>query len=332
MRRPSILDPLLGALGARDPMFEGGFGDARALDGRLATVGEPIAREMNVGPSIRRGGTVVRDVTFSSPWASELPSLVGTAHVRWLTAASPPRQRAVRSAVIVLAASREEGFRVREWMWGSLAARHGVDVVLLENAFYGARRAPGQRSASLATVADQLRMNLATIAEVGTLIAWLEREGHDRLAVAGFSMGGAIAALVGALVRRPIAVVPAAAGLSPAPIYTVGLLSKSVAWPALAREASGDARAELGAMLETASLGRLAPPVVRDAAIVLGCTRDGFVSRAETEALARHWSAELRWIPGGHVSGLALGARAMRRATLDALGRLPAPQWAFANT
>ncbi|MFO0674187.1 MAG: alpha/beta hydrolase family protein, partial [Polyangiaceae bacterium] len=90
--------------------------------------------------------------------------------------------------------------------------------------------------------------------------------------------------------------------------------------------------AELGAMLETASLGRLAPPVVRDAAIVLGCTRDGFVSRAETEALARHWSAELRWIPGGHVSGLALGARAMRRATLDALGRLPAPQWAFANT
>lgn len=325
MRR-SVLDPIAGALGARDPMFTAGFGDPGALAGRLERawpLRDAADTEIAIQGTRRRGDLDVHDATFPSPCSDDLPVGAGTARLRWLA----PARATTGRAIVVLAASREEGFAWRERIWGPLAREQGVDVLLLENPYYGARRAPGQRSASLATVADQLRMNLATIGEVAWLLRWLGRARPDaRVAVTGFSMGGAIAALVGALVRedRPFAVVPVAAGLSPAPIYTVGLLARSVAWSALAREAGGteNARRTLAELLDHASLGRLPSPVSSDAAIVVGCTRDGFVPRVETEALARHWRAELRWIEGGHVSGLALGARVMRRAVTDALARL----------
>ncbi|MBK6694195.1 MAG: alpha/beta hydrolase family protein [Myxococcales bacterium] len=322
-----LIDELVARLGARDPMFTCGWGDRQALEA-IVTGGLFVADDA-AAPAVKRtpaqsrfAGARALDLAFPSP-ATSLPPEVSTATVRHL---EPLRPREERAAVVVLAASREEGYGLREAIWSKLATDEGVDVFLLENAYYGSRRARGQRSASLPTVVDQLRMNLATLAEVDALLRHFARERFSRTAVTGFSMGGAMAALAGALLRRSFAVVPMAATIRPATIYTEGLLSRSVAFEAL--DVDGrvvDARGRLAEVLDVADLSRLAAPVCRAATVVVGCTVDGFVAREGTVALAEHWGAELRWVRGGHVSALFSGRRAMRRAVLDAIERLPTP-------
>ncbi|WP_375759814.1 alpha/beta hydrolase family protein [Corallococcus exercitus] len=90
-----------------------------------------------------------RDGTFTSPLPHLTPP-VQTAHVRWLSA---ERTRG-RAACVVLAASREEGFALRERLYTPLV-REGIDLFLLENPYYGVRRPPGQKGGALRTVSDR---------------------------------------------------------------------------------------------------------------------------------------------------------------------------------
>ncbi len=309
-----MLDRLIARLGARDPMFVSGWGDESAL-AALAEGG--LRPDPAPGPlSIEVLGTVggARELAFESPvpW---LPREVARGRARHLPARG-------RDALIVLASSREEGYSLREAVWAPLATGESVDVFLLENAYYGTRRASGQRSASLPTVLDQMRMNVATLVEVDALVRRLTTDGFARVCVTGYSMGGAMAALAGSLVRRPIAALPMAATLTPATIYTEGLLSRSVAFHALGPTAD-EGRRRLADLFATADMSRFPPPLARDAAIVVGARADGFVAPEGTTRLARHWGAELRWVRGGHASALFTARRAMRRAALDALARLP---------
>lgn len=311
---------LLARLGARDPMFTEGWGDRADLEalvrgGLAAPRGEAVTLE-DERPAARARARRAVDRAFDSPAEAWLPREVARARVRHY-----PTRNTSRGALVVLAASREEGYDLREAIWAPLAERERVDVFLLENAYYGARRARGQRSASLPTVLDQLRMSVATVAEVDGLVRRLELDGFGRVGVTGYSMGGAIAALAGALVRRPFAVVPMAATLRPSTIYTEGLLSRSVAFDAL-DPSPAEGRRRLAELFGVADMSRFPPPVAVEASVLVGARSDGFVSREGTLGLARHWGAELRWIRGGHVSALFSGRRAMRRAALDALERL----------
>ncbi len=305
-------------------MFAGGFGDRafvdRVIEQGLKPLAFPIEIETRPAPSAIRG-LVARELTFASPRSDlALPPGASTARVLHLSAGATGT---TRSAAVVLAGSREEGYRLRQSIWSPLA-RDGVDVLLLENPYYGTRRARGQRSASLDTVADQLRMNVATVAEAAALVEWLAAGGCERIAVTGYSMGGAMAALTGTFVRRAIAVVPIAAGLSPAPIYTEGLLSRSVDFDAIGRDCGGveHARDALAAVFDAASLAKAAPPVATEAAIVVACRRDGYVFAEQSEALAARWNCELRFVDAGHVSAIFTGRGAMRGAVRDALAAL----------
>lgn|GEM_PF-4517251 len=75
---------------------------------------------------------MARDGTFTSPLTLLEPA-AQTAHVRWLSG------RSVRGheACGVLAASREEGFALRERL-DAPRVREGIGLLLLENPYYGA--------------------------------------------------------------------------------------------------------------------------------------------------------------------------------------------------
>ena len=63
--------------------------------------------------------------------------------------------------------------------------------------------------------------------------------------------------------------------------------------------------------------------VMGEAALVVGCLADGYVSADNTRALHAHWpGSTLRWLKAGHVSALFLRRRELRRAVADAFGAL----------
>jgi hypothetical protein len=114
--------------------------------------------------------------------------------------------------------------------------------------------------------------------------------------------------------------------------------------------------------LSSLSRRRFPPPPRRDAAIIVGAEADAYVSKSAVEELARHWGAasaasaageggeegpgppggprsevkgggaEVRWVPGGHVSAFLSQGEAFRGALRDAMERLalPAPAAAVA--
>ncbi len=216
----------------------------------------------------------------------------------------------------MLAASRDEGYWIRERVFGSLTAR-SIDLYLIENPYYGLRR--DGRGPSDVTVSDHGLMALAMVLEARALLVYL-RARYSKLGIVGYSMGGHMAAITAAVTPLPVACAALATGASASAIYTRGLLSWSVDFNALGGEA---ARERLRELFDTADLAGFRPPVGVDAAVVSGCTRDGYVLQSETERLHRHWKgSSLRWIEAGHFSALLTQRRALCDCVEEAVGKL----------
>ncbi len=303
----------------RQPFFARGWGDAEIVEGarieRLLEI-EPEPAAVVWGAERRRGVLRVRDGEFESPEV-RLPPCARRARVRLL---SPPA--GARAACLLLAATGDQGFAMRTHFAAPLV-RDGVAALLLENPLYGARRLPGERGVPL-RVSDLVLMAAATLREARALAAML-RAGGRRVAVSGYSMGGQMAAVVGATLPFPLAVVPLAPSDSPAAVFTEGMLSRHPRWAALARGGATPERArrDLREFLSRFAVTRLPPPREPRAAIVVATRRDGVVPPEEQRRIAEHWGCELRWLPDGHVSAFLRRGPEMRRAIADALARLP---------
>jgi pimeloyl-ACP methyl ester carboxylesterase len=321
--RPQLIDRVLAVTDHRKPrFFAGGFGDRAALAAALQRFAEPApspAITIAWGPAVVGRHATERDGSFESPAASELPTEAKRAIVRGIF----PKHGATGRAVVWLAATNDEGWTMRRNVALPLA-REGITSLLLENPYYGARRPHGQRRADLATVVDQATMNGATILEARALLDGLARD-HAKLVVAGFSMGGQMAALVATSHSGPLGTVAIAAGETAVPIFLEGVLSRAVHWDVLAREAGSldRARAQLAAVFEAASLGKRPPPSKPEAALIVAGERDGYVSADSVERLHAHWpGSELRWLPAGHASSYLFHKEAWRQAVRDSFRRL----------
>ncbi|WP_248345727.1 alpha/beta fold hydrolase [Anaeromyxobacter paludicola] len=280
----------------------------------LATAAPP---EVGWRPARRVGELTVQDGVFESP-ERRLPARVREARVRRLARAGEPP----RAALVLLASSGDQGYLVRTELVRPLLSR-GVAVFLLENAYYGGRRPAGQGGYEARTVCDLSLMGLATVKEAKALLALARRE-CERTCVAGYSMGGNMTAVVAATVPFAVAAVPMAPSASPAPVFTEGALR---VWPdlralAVERDDEEAARERLRAWLARFDATLLPIPRAPGAAIVVGTRHDGFVPPREMERLAAHWRCELRWLEAGHASGYLFYRDELRRAILDALGRL----------
>lgn len=314
------LDRVFEVLLSRPHIFADGWGAEDVLR-RVREEVEPFAERTPIAPRFEAARTLdgveLLPGRFVSPAAGDaLPPEAHTAHVLWIR----PSGSACAPTWVVLAASGEQGFGRRTRLLLPLVRAHGHAALLVENPYYGRRRPRGQRGAKVRTVADQFVMNATTIREGLALLDWLRREGHPHVGVSGYSMGGHMAAYVACHDRGPLAVVPAATGLSAEPIYTQGALQRSVAWHRLGDRAQ--AERELGALLRriTETLPELGP---ESPAILVAARRDGFVFPEQVERLAARWPhAELRWVEGGHVTALVRRAEVIRAAMRDAMARL----------
>jgi hypothetical protein len=311
------LDTLVAWLSRYSKLFSQGWGD----ESLLAHLSRDVSQ---VDPSVPihvrwtsergRNGSIVSDGIFESPFRG-LPPQVGTVHVRaW-------KRPAHQAACVILAASRDEGYAVRERVFGSLVERD-IDLYFVESPFYGRRRTAAGPAAI--TVSDQGLMALSLVWEASALLRHLGRT-YERIAISGYSMGGHMAAITAAVSPFPVACAALATGASASSIYTRGLLSWSVDVNALggAHIHKAIVKERLHHAFEAADVTCYPLPQRPDAAVIAGCTRDGYVLRTETERLHRHWrGSTLRWIPAGHFSALVTQRRSLCNCIESAMARL----------
>ena len=299
-------------------LYADGFGED--LDARVEAVrdyrGPAPTVDIAWGSARTLLGVRVRRGTFRSPAAAYLPRESRDAVVeQWLPAGA-------RAQCLILATTAEE-FLVRRRPLAAWLARHRIGSVLLENPFYGERRPAGQRGPALRTVATQFAMNLATVEEAASLLRTLHLDGWE-VGATGYSQGGVMSAFGAAVSDFPVAVVPRGAARAAAPIFTEGVLTRAIRWRTLAREAGsrGAAEARFREALEPVRVDRYPAPHDPSRAILVASRHDGFIPPEEAEALHAHWpGSELRWVEGGHLTGLVLHHQVHRRALLDAFGR-----------
>jgi len=304
-------------LSARSKLFSGGWGDevllARVTDLRAYIDAAPQPAINWYSSGLRRELHVL-DGSFVSP-LDLLPEQTAVAHVRaW-------KREGNDTACILLAASRDEGYKVRERIFGSLVQR-GLDLYLLENAYYGLRRTDGGQS--LRTVSDHILMIAATLCESRALLMYLKHS-YPKLVVAGYSMGGHVAALAAARSPEPVGCAALATGASGAAVYTRGLLQWSVDFRNLPPESPGDrkARERMQQLFLSADITQHPAPLRVDAAVIAGCKRDAYVLQSETERLHSHWrGSTLRWLDTGHFSAPLTSRRALCDCVAEAAEKL----------
>ena len=304
-------------LSARSKLFSSGWGDEQLL-ARIADLRAHIDAvslpAINWYSSARRRDLHVLDGCFVSP-LDLLPKQTAVAHVRaWEHPGND-------TACVILAASRDEGYKVRERVFGSLV-RRGLNLYLLENAYYGLRRT--ESGPSLRTVSDHILMTAATLCESRALLVYLKRS-YPKLVVAGYSMGGHVAALSAAISPDPVGCAALATGASAAAVYTRGLLQWSVDFSNLPPESPGSskARERIRQLFLPADISEHPAPLRVDAAVIAGCKRDAYILQSETERLHAHWKGStLRWLDTGHFSAPLTSRRSLCDCVAEAAGRL----------
>jgi len=315
--RVHALDFVIALLSRSSKMFSRGWGDEVFLAGLPSAVSHtnPLeAISLAWHGANQQNEIIRRDGTFPSP-LMDLPAESRTVHLRaWLREGN-------QSACVILAGSHDEGYAVRERVFGTLSSR-GIDLYILQNPYYGRRRIPGGLAAI--QVSDQAMMALGMVLEARALLGWL-RPRYARLAVAGYSMGGHMAAITAAVTPFPVACAPLATGASASSIYTRGLMSWCVDFDELGggRAQRTAAQARLHGFFNAADITNYPSPARADAAVILGCTRDGYIQRSETERLHRHWpGSALRWLTAGHFSALLTSRRVLCDCVAEAIAKL----------
>jgi pimeloyl-ACP methyl ester carboxylesterase len=169
---------------------------------------------------------------------------------------------------------------------------------MLENPYYGTRRA--WADPPIRTVADFAVMGRGAVQEGRALLDHFAEE-YD-VGVTGYSMGGNIAALIGALKEQPVAIAGLAASHSPGPVWLDGIITNMVDWDALGGRANGNEE-RLRHELSGASVLAVPPHPHTAHAVIVGARSDGYIPPSAVEDLHAHWpGSELRWLPGGHAT------------------------------
>ena len=312
-----------------------GLGDREMIDGICALAAQlrpetPIPRiriqwedQKEIGAGIVRKRGFFRTPLDEFP----LPAQCQLVPVEMLLPAKQPAGQ-LPPCYLHLASLGESGFQLRRRVALPLI-REGFGALFMETAFHGQRKPRKQFQGCVRRLSDLFVMTLSTFLEGRACLEWLHAQGHPRLGVAGYSMGGFLSAGIAALTPHPLAVVCGAAGNCASRTFTDKELDlrRLFDWKAMQSclEEGQDAAAYFAARLREIRLDKMPCPVLPAAAIVMGAQHDCVVPQSEVLALHDHWKgSELRWISTGHVLGLLLHWEEMRQAIRDAFSRLDA--------
>eukprot|EP00667_Euglena_gracilis_P016052 EG_transcript_16737 len=319
--------------------FPQGFGDIRlllacraeveaALEGRAALAAVAPARVAGAAPLDvgRRGRFPLEVYRFEAPLGRFLPpeSGAGTAHVLL-----PPAGQPVLGAAVVLAATGDQGFSFRKALVARPLAQRGIAAVLLENPIYGRRRPKGQVAFYPADVSTYLRATLAGMWEAHSWARWATERWQRPCVVTGMSYGAAQAlgaAVLGARAGVSTQRIGAVAylGSESASVLVSGFLRGDVDVDALGKDAAAvvehfpewkglSALETVQRALQASGLTSLRPEAASapPAVWLVNAAHDKFVRPEEARhlqaCLARvPGEAAVRWVPGGHLSSIAL--------------------------
>jgi len=147
--------------------------------------------------------------------------------------------------------------------------------------------------------------------EGGGVMGWVGAEGYEA-GIPGYSMGAQMTILVGGSLPWPVSMVPLIPAVTPATVFTEGLLRVTPDWRALAD------RQRFRELLLQLSVLRLPPPLAPERTLLVGATHDAIVPARDVHRIAAHWpQTPVRWLPAGHVSAYLWHRPAMRRAIWD---------------
>jgi len=300
-------------------VFWDGWGDPDVLDWYASIVREPpeiSPVDLIAGETRPVEGLIETDLTFESP-ALHLTEASHPGRARMIS----PDPRPDRICLL-MAAWNEHGYGARSKLAHMLAAGR-IATVMIENPFYGDRRTDPSDDRPLATVSDFAIMGRAAVVEGMTLLSHFHREGYTT-GVSGYSMGGNIAAFIGALVEFPTAIAAIAASHSPAPPFLHGVMRGSIAWDALGGDDPATEQ-RLRAFFESTTVLDHEPAPHTAAAVLVGGTIDGFVPTSAVQALHRHWpGSRMEWVRSGHATLLWRHKERMAEAVIDSFRRLDA--------
>ena len=279
----------------RKRVFRRGWGDPVALEEYLAeaAVAAPLPDlPVEEGQERTRDGLVGRALAFESP-GRFLPPACVRARARLVGPAGGAER-----AVVLMASWNDHGYEGRRRLAADLAAR-GIASAMLEQPFYGERRADPADEQPITSVADFMWMGRSAVLEGRVLADWLRRRGY-RVGVTGYSMGGNLAGFLAATMPFPVAAALLAAPFSPGPPFLHGILRHTIDWEAIGGD-TPEVRQRLSEILHSASILRFPAPPHTRAAVLVAATRDGYVPTASTQAVHRHWpGSSLEWVNAGH--------------------------------
>ncbi len=322
----SLLDRLYARYSNRPLFFRQGWGDMgflKALSPDWLQERAQAKISISWDREERADGIRIRQGRFASPFeARGFPPESGTAYVEMIL---PIDGNGRPPVCLHLAATGDEGFERRRKALALPLAKRGIGSLILENPYYGKRRPPGQHSKMLRCVSDLILMGSAALTEGSTLLAWLRREGYTKMGVSGISMGGHMAALVGALSPGPVAIAPCIAPHSPSAVFLEGILSRYCAWDALNHEHEGpdEAREFMTELLNIMDIRRYPPPQAPAAAVLVAARNDAYIPPESAAKLHRHWpGSSLRWLEGGHVGAFLFHREIFVETIVQAFDRL----------
>lgn len=324
----NILDNVISTLLKRISLFDDGWGNRNLLERIHKTSRLFLSKELSLEITWNReyalGSARIRSGKFSSlpqEWKIPIPEECRQGYLELIL---PPNANPDTPICIHFAGTGDEGVARRRWFMAIPLLKYGIGSVILENLYYGRRRPKGQVKYGLRRVEDLWAMAAGTVEEGRALVNWLSNNGFRRIGVTGISMGGFMAAAVGSLVRKPLAIIPCLSPHSGASVFTRGPLAGACSWKLLNQEMKENrsARSHLRKLLEVTDIRTLAPPLDLKGTILVSARNDGIVSPSSTRILHKHWKgAELRWVDTGHAGAFLFYRQAFIQAISDAFKR-----------
>jgi pimeloyl-ACP methyl ester carboxylesterase len=322
----SLLDRLYASQSNKRLFFRQGWGDLPLLKERLAAGFRiPPAQDLTIvwGHERREKGARIRQGSYVSPF--DAPGFPRESRTGYIELVLPQVATHETPVCLHFAATGDEGFARRRIVLALPLVRHGIGSLILENPFYGKRRPPGQHGKMLNQFVDLYLMGAATVQEGRSLMQWLRGEGYGRLGVCGISMGGHMAAQVGALYAAPAAIAACITPHSASAVFTEGILKDYLAWDVLDRELNGSGRAFdlVRNFLNLTDIRHYPVPAKPRACFLVAAATDAYIPPESAMIVHRHWpGSTMQWLRGGHVGAFLFHRQDFLAAIVKAFEQL----------
>ncbi|MCH5644646.1 alpha/beta fold hydrolase [Gordonia sp. ABSL49_1] len=185
----------------------------------------------------------------------------------------------------------------------------GYDVVFPVLPAHGSRRVEQVAYPGF----DPLRnvvMTMRAVAEIRSLITWIDTHDPADITIAGTSLGGPIASLVASLDPRVSSVLAVVPMLDMHATLAHHMARGGSKGKALARLMNSDAVRAVSSVIDPLSVEPFAAPGRR---MVVAALNDRVTSVTAAQRLYDHWGGHVHWYPGSHVGHAISGD--IRRAT-----------------